>query len=220
MSTPSINNAMWSWWTKPIILRDASSTKNKTYVVFTETNGAVGLAIIDHVNNTTTRHIIADSFTPDDHNAGCVVTGNGRVAVFMQGRTITNRPGEKMFYVEFNEGENPSGQPLREFDFATAPQRSNYPNAFNADGELFVLSRQQQALGNQWLYVLNKWKLQEFSAPKTFFASNKYTWSYFAIRRNWLNKNRFDFALGWHPFLGSHHDIYWGSIMRHGATAP
>jgi hypothetical protein len=215
-----IPNAMWSWWTKPIVLRDYSLQKNKTYLVFTQSAGAVGLGIVDHNTKTVNRYILSTVFTPDDHNAGCVVTGNGKVAVFLQGRNVVGLPGDKMFYVEFDDGQDPTGLPLQSFDFATPPQRSNYPNAYNADGELFVLSRNQQAVGSQWHYVLNTWPLTTFTAPKTFFGSSQYKWPYFAIRRNTNDKNIFNFALGWHPFDGNHHDIYYGQLLRHGTTAP
>lgn len=211
-----INDAMWSWWTKPIVLRDYGKNKNKTYVVFTQADGAVGLAVVDHKKRKITRHIISTAFTPDDHNAGCVVAGDGRVAVFMQGRNIVGHPGDKMFYVEFGDGENPSGLPLKSFDFATAPNRSNYPNAYNSDNELFVLSRNQQAIGNQWNYVLGTWPLTTFQPPKPFFASQRYTWPYFSVRRSTEEKSVFNFALGWHPFDGKHHDIYFGQINRYG----
>ncbi len=215
-----VDNAMWSWWTKPILLRDYSATKNKTYLVFTESVGTAGLAVIDHLAEKVDRYTLSGAFSPDDHNAGCVVTGNGKVAVFLQGRNVIGEPGEKMFYVEFNEGESPEGIPMKSFDFATPPQRSNYPNVFNSAGEIFVLSRNQQALGNQWHYVLGTWPLTTFSAPKAFFASKVWTWPYFAVRRSTVNKDVFNFALGWHPFDGKHHDIYYGEIHRNGLTAP
>jgi len=211
-----IPNAMWSWWTKPIVMRDFGKNKNKTYLVFTETAGAVGLAIVDHSKRTTERHIISTAFTPDDHNAGCIVTGNNRVAVFMQGRNIIDQPGNKMLYVEFKDGENPTGLPLKSFDLAIPPNRSNYPNVYNSRGELFALSRNQQALGEQWNYVLGSWPMTEFSPPQAFFASSKWTWPYFAIRRNPQDSGLFHFALGWHPFDGKHHDIYYGTIVRQG----
>lgn len=221
LSTPFlIPNAMWSWWTKPVVLRDYGPSKNKSYLVFTESTGAVGLAILDHQTQTQTRHVLSAAFTPDDHNAGCVVTGNGKVAVFMQGRNVLGLPGEKMYYVEFDEGADPAGLPLGSFDFATAPNRSNYPNAFNADGKLFVLSRNQQALGEQWRYVLNTWPLGAFAAPRPFFASSQFTWPYFAVRRSTLDRNVFVFALGWHPFDSTHHDLYYGKLLRHGVGEP
>lgn len=212
-----IPDGMWSWWTKPLVLRDYSATKNRTYVVHTERSGAVSLSIIDHNTNTTKRHIIATNFSPDDHNAGSVVVGNGRVAIFMQGRTIIGASKHDMYYVEFGENEDPTGLKLKSFPFGkeTSAGGSNYPNTYNAQGQFFLLSRMDNALGEQWGIVLNSWPLGTFSERKTFYGSTKYTWSYFATNRG-TDKNVFPFALGFHPFSGNHYNIYYGEIHRNG----
>ena len=213
--TPSfeVTDAMWSWWVKPNLLRNG----DKTYATFTQTDGSDGLAIFDHSTGAQKRYLLGtDRFTPDDHGAGSVVVGNGRVAVFLEGRDILGQSKLPMYYVEFGENEDPTGIPLKSFPFATdlPAGGSNYPNTYNADGQFFLLSRMTYNLGDQWGYVLNTWPLTAFSPPKVFYASQAYTWPYFATNRSARDSRVFPFALGFHPFSSTHHDIYYGEIHR------
>lgn len=220
-----VSDSMWSWWVKPNLLRDVTATKNKTYVTFTQTDGSDGLAIFDHSTNTLKRYLIGtQSFTPDDHGAGSVVAGSGRLAVFIQGRdAIAPASAYSMYYVEFGENEDPTGLPLQSFPFSpigVLNQGSNYPNTYNADGQFFLLSRMSTNLGFQWGYVLNTWPLTTFQPRQVFYASEKYTWPYFATHRSAINKNVFPFALGFHPFSSTFHEIFYGEIHRNGIKEP
>jgi hypothetical protein len=216
-----ITDAMDGWWVKPNLLRDGE----RTYVTFTQTDGADGLAIYDHRTGALTRYVIGTApLAPDDHGAGSVVVGNGRVAVFIQGRDqLAPNSIYSMYYVEFGENENPTGLPLRSFPFSVlgvVNEGSNYPNTYNADGQFFLMARMSNLIGYQWGYVLNTWPLGEFPARRVFYASEKYTWPYFATHRSAADKNVFPIALGFHPFSSTLHSIYYGEIHRYGATQP
>jgi hypothetical protein len=219
-------NSMWSWWIKPLILRDQNATNNWTYTCFTQSNGAVGLLITNHKTGNTAQYTINSSltFNPDDHNASSICAGNGKVTVFMQGR-VARLPANanNMFYIEFDEGTNPSNKIVNNVTFSTVPTSttSGYPNTFNANGKFLLIGRQQQPItANQWLAVTGDWPVSNLSAPKGFFRSG-YSWTYFALRRSYLDKDVINFAQGWHPYnTTSNHDITYGKILRNGNSAP
>ena len=221
----NVNNAMWSWWTKPVTLRDVTSINNWTYSCFTHSNGAVGLAITNNLTRNTTAYTVTANgvFDPDDHNAGSIAAGNGKVAIFIQGR-VSKSPynTNNMFYIEFNEGTSPAGKTLNNINFSyeSTAVSSFYPNSFNSNGNFFLFGRQtQQNNANQWIYVRNTWPLTSFQSPQPFFKST-YTWPYFAIRRSLLDKDVFNFALGWHPYDStSNNSIYFGKILANGNSA-
>lgn len=215
-----LNNAMWSWWTKPLILREISGGNNRTYTTFTQSNGAVAVGITDNLTGNTQQYTIttANTFTPDDHNAGAVCTGNGKVAIFIQGRNVANANvlnPNNMFYVEWNDGAIPLPGNLVNITFSTANTAvaSFYPNAFNANGRFILLGRQQQQnTANQWIYTRSTWPLANFSSPQGFFRSSN-SWPYLAFRRSPFTTQVIHFALGWHPYdSDSNRNIYYGNI--------
>ena len=222
----NLNNAMWSWWTTPKMLRHSNESNNWTYTSYTHANGGVGLAVTNHNTGNTVQYTVNSSltFNPDDHNAGAVVAGNNKVFVFMQGRVV-NAPAntKNMFYIEFDEGTNPVGKPVTNVTFSTSPTAtaSFYPVPFNANGKFVLLGRQQQAnTANQWLAVTGDWPVANLSAPKGLFRSTL-TWPYFAFRRSTLDKDVINFAQGWHPKeTDSNHSVHYGKILRNGNTAP
>jgi hypothetical protein len=223
----NVNNAMWSWWTKPVTLRDVNTTNNWTYSCFTHSNGAVGLAVTNNLTRNTTAYTITSSglFGPDDHNAGSVAAGNGKVAIFIQGRNVANANvlnPNNMFYIQFDEGTTPAGRTLQNitFSYEASATASFYPNSFNANGDFFLFGRQTQlATANQWIYARSTWPLTTFQSPQPFFKST-FTWPYFAIRRSILDPYVFNFALGWHPYDStSNNSIYFGKILYNGNTA-
>lgn len=229
----SLNDAMWSWWTKPIVLRHVSNTNNvinnRTYMGFTQSNGAVGVAICDNLTGNTQQYTLtlANNFGPDDHNAGSICAGNNKVALFIQGRNVANANvlnPKNMFYVQWNEGETPPTGNLLNITFSTAntATASFYPNVFNANGKFILLGRQQsENTSNQWLAVTADWPLSNIAAPKGFFRSN-FSWPYLAFRRDTLVPNKINFALGWHPTdSDSNRNIYYGNIIaRTDTTTP
>jgi len=226
-TTVSANNAMWSWWIKPLVLRDKNASNHWTYACFTQSNGAVGVSITNHDTGTSNQYTITpeNAFAADDHNASAVVAGNNKVAIFIQGRVANSAVlnPNNMFYIEFNEGESPAGKNLTNVTFSTAPTAttSGYPNAFNANGKFLLIGRQQQPnTANQWLAVTGDWPLANLSSPKGMFASSN-TWMYFALRRSYLDKDVINFAHGWHPYnSNSDKTIRYGSILRNGNSAP
>ena len=223
----TINNAMWSWWIKPIVLRDKNASNHWTYACFTQSNGAVGVSITNHNTANTTQYTItpANTFSKDDHNASAVVTGNNKAYIFIQGRTANSSVlnPNNMYYIEFNEGESPASKNLTNVTFSTAPTAtaSFYPNAFNANGKFILLGRQQTAnSANQWLTVTGDYPIANLSSPKGLFKSI-YTWPYFALRRSYADRNIINFAQGWHPYDStSNNNIYFAKILRNGNTAP
>ena len=223
----TLNNAMWSWWTTPKILRHTgSSSNNWTYTSYTHSNGGVGLAVTDHNIGVTTQYTVNSNlrFSADDHNAGAVVAGNNKVLVFMQGRVLTSGGNSNnMFYIEFDEGTSPVGKPVNNITFCTAntATASYYPAPFNANGKFILIGRQQpQITANQWLAVTGDWPVANLSSPKGLFRSG-YSWPYFAIRRSTTDKDVINFALGWHPTEStSNHSIHYGKILRNGNTGP
>jgi hypothetical protein len=223
----TINNAMWSWWIKPLILRDKNASNHWTYACFTQSNGAVGVSITNHNTAVSTQYTItpANAFSKDDHNASAVVTGNNKAYIFIQGRTANANilNPNNMYYLEFSEGESPAGKTLTNVTFSTAPTAtaSFYPNAFNANGKFILLGRQQTAAtANQWLAVIGDYPVSNLSTPKGLFRST-YTWPYFALRRSFADRDVINFALGWHPYDStSNNNIYFGKILRNGNTGP
>lgn len=223
----TINNAMWSWWIKPLILRDRNASNHWTYACFTQSNGAVGVSITNHNTAVSTQYTItpANAFAKDDHNASAVVTGNNKAYIFIQGRTANANilNPNNMYYIEFNEGESPAGKNLTNVTFSTAPTAtaSFYPNAFNANGKFILLGRQQTAAtANQWLAVVGDYPVANLSTPRGLFRST-FTWPYFALRRSFADRDVINFALGWHPYDStSNNNIYFGKILRNGNTAP
>jgi hypothetical protein len=216
-----LNNAMWSWWTKPLILREISDGNNRTYTTFTQSNGAVGVGITDNLTGNTEQYTLtlANTFYADDHNAGAVCTGNGKVVVFIQGRNVANANvlnPNNMFYIEWNEGSPPTVGNLVNITFSTANTAvaSYYPNAFNSNGRFILFGRQQQQnTANQWIYARSSWPLANFASPQGFFRSSN-SWPYFAFRRGSFNPNIINFALGWHPIdSDSNRSIYYGNIF-------
>lgn len=226
-SSVTINNAMWSWWIKPLILRDKNASNHWTYACFTQSNGAVGVSITNHNTANTTQYTItpANTFSKDDHNASAVVTGNNKAYIFIQGRTANANVlnPNNMYYIEFNEGTSPAGKNLVNVTFSTAPTAtaSFYPNAFNANGKFILLGRQQVLnTANQWLAVTGDYPIANLSTPKGLFKST-YTWPYFALRRSYVDRDIINFALGWHPYDStSNNNIYFGKILRNGNTGP
>jgi hypothetical protein len=222
----NLNNAMWSWWTTPKMIRHSGASNNWTYTSYTHANGGVGLAITNHNTGNTVQYTVNSSltFTADDHNAGAVVAGNNKVVVFMQGRVVNAPANSKnMFYIEFDEGNSPVGKTVVNVTFSTAATAtaSFYPIPFNANGKFVLLGRQQQAnTANQWLAVTGDWPLANLSSPKGLFKSG-YTWPYFAFRRSTIDKDVINFAQGWHPKeTTSNHTIQYGKILRNGNTGP
>jgi hypothetical protein len=223
----NLTDAMWSWWTKPVFLRDSNASNNWTYTSFTHANGGVALAVTNHKTGNTVQYTVNSSIvcTPDDHNAGAICAGNGKVAVFIQGRNVVAPANaNNMFYIQFDEGAtNLVGLPVTNITFSTAntATASFYPAPFNANNNFLLLGRQQPAVtANQYLAITGEWPIANLSSPKGFFRS-QLSWPYFALRRSALDKDNINFALGWHPYDStSNHDIYYGKILANGNSAP
>lgn len=215
----SINNAMWSWWTKPLVLRDVNQNNNWTYSCFTQSNGAVGIAITDNKTGNTNQYTLttANTFSPDDHNASAICAGNNKVAIFIQGRVANSAVlnPNNMFYIQWDEGTVPLPGNLVNITFSTAntATASFYPNAFNSNSKFILIGRQQQEnTANQWIYTRGTWPLSNFSAPQGFFRST-YSWPYIALRRSPRSPAVINFAVGWHPTdSNSPRNIYYGNI--------
>lgn len=215
-----LNNAMWSWWTKPLILREIRGGNNRTYTAFTQSNGAVGIGVTNNLTGNTQQYTLtlANNFSPDDHNAGAVCVGNNRVAVFIQGRNANSAVlnPNNMYYAEWSEDSIPPVGNLVNITFSTAntASASYYPNVFNSNSRFVLFGRQQpENTANQWLVVTGNWPLANLSAPKGFFRSSN-SWPYLAFRRSPITPQIINFALGWHPYdSDSNRNIYYGNVV-------
>src|SRR5690554_2112735 len=188
----SVRNAMWSWWAKPCLLRNVDSLTNKTYMTFSQSDGAVGLAVFDHLRREAKRYIISRDFSADDHNTGAIAVGNGRVAVFYPGRKRTAGSTFSIYGIEFGVDDDPTDAEIKTYGTG-----GDYPNAYVSDGSIMLLARNTSTAGaQQWLTRVGDWPMDELQPQINFFSSS-HSWPYFATRRSRLDNSVINFALGW-----------------------
>jgi hypothetical protein len=218
---------MYSWWTKPNVIRYTDDEKDWTLHSFTSSNGDVGVMIHNHRDRNTRRYILDDSGrTPDDHNAGCLAIGDGKVVAVYGGRS-----------------NNPSFAPTNEclvceWDIAKEPNPANvtkyyldigrdYPLMFQYDDDVILIVSQRggdipvsdPSYGkasnplNTWTtghaFTTNSWPIGSGSgswSPKTPLTNYIIDdpnimpqWMYTTARRNADDPSIIDMIWGFHP---------------------
>jgi hypothetical protein len=221
------------WWVTPCLLRDYTSTNNSTYGTYSSNDGSIGVYVVDHnaagaVNVYKTGNNTI--FSPDDHSCGSIVIDQNTITHIIQGRTIiTNSLGlntYNMYYITWNKGSAPSlttnsANYLTAIPFGTSGDTSNYPNAYNSNGQFFLIGRVNVNQGvPQWKYVLNSWPFgnNSFTSSATFFQSANYSWPYISISRSMYNKSKFVLVQTYHASSSNLHEIRYAEINRAGST--
>lgn len=207
-----VPDAIWSWWANPCLLRQGDNT----YVTFSQSNGAVGLAVRNNATKALSRHILSTDFSPDDHNTGAIVADGNRVLALYPGRKRTAGDIDSLYYAEFADGTNPENASFGVF----SPLARDYPNAYNADGQMLVFARLDKT-GVQWRYQITPWPYDatDIVAPATLFSSVK-EWPYITSRRSRVDSSVINIAQGWHPNNEPTATIHYGSFHRNGVTNP
>jgi hypothetical protein len=217
-----VHDAMFSWWAKPMVLRYTDGNYNRTYQTFTQADGGAGVIIHDHINGATERYILDTDRTPDDHNAGCVQVGDGKVVVVIGGRSNTTAPVDNCLVCEWDIDDSPNGNSFNKYYLDIG---RDYPNLYQYDNDAFLLVSQRGANGllTGHSFRLNSWPLSETGwGPLTQLTDNQNSaeWMYITSRRNATNPNIIDLAIGFHPEFQSLGNIYKAQIRHVGGAEP
>lgn len=218
----AVSDAQYSWWARPMAMRHITDLYNRTYQTFTEANGAVGIIVHDHDLGTTERYILDTDRVPDDHNAGCVCVGQGKVVCTFGGRSNTTAPVDQCLICEWDIDETPNGNSFNKYYLDVG---RDYPNMYyyENDAILFVSQRGANGLTSGHSYRLNTWPLDENQwTAKTDLLDpvNSPDWTYVTSRRRQSNPSIIDLAVGFHPENQANANIYVAQIRHVGGNEP
>lgn len=218
----AVSDAMYSWWARPMIMRYTDGTYNRTYQTFTERGGAVGIIIHDHNIGTTERYLLDTDRVPDDHNAGCVQVGDGKVVCVFGGRSNTAAPVDNCLICEWDITDTPNGGSFNKYYLDIG---RDYPNLYQYENDAFLLVSQRGAnsFTTGHSFRLNSWPLDENTwTPQVdlFSTSLSPDWTYVTSRRRVDAPNIIDIAVGFHPEFQSEANIYVGEIRHVGGADP
>lgn len=223
----AVHDSMYSWWTKPNVIRYTDDAKDWTLHSFTSSNGDVGVMIHNHRDRNTRRYILDDSGrTPDDHNAGCICIGDGKVVAVYGGRSNNPSvaPTNECLICEWDIDKEPNPANVTKYYLDIG---RDYPLMFQYDDDVILIVSQRGAPippsdpsynkpsnpANTWTtghaFTTNSWPIGSGSgswSPKTPLTNYIIddpnimpAWMYTTARRNADDPSIIDMIWGFHP---------------------
>lgn len=213
----SARDAMFSWWVGPKCVRHKEYPVDRTYQTFTERSGASGIIIRDHANKTTSRYVLNSDLSKDDHNAGCVAVGDGKVVVVIGGRSNTVQPVDECFVAEWDIDGEPFDSSYSTYFLQVG---RDYPNIYQCGDEVILIASQRgdtdgSTTGHS--YMLNSWPLGSGAgswSAKTDITDQSVVpdWMYLTTRRDTDDPNVIHMAWGFHPTNEPNGSVYKSEI--------
>ena len=222
----AVHDAMFSWWTAPKTIRYTDESRDWTLQSFNQSNGAVGVFIHNHKNRNTGKYVLDSDRTPDDHNAGCITVGDGKVVAVYGGRSNTVAPVNECLVCEWDIDLEPNPGNVTKYYLAAG---RDYPVMFQYDDDaILIVSQRGGAIpvsdpsyqdpvttnpSNTWrtghAFMTNSWPLGSGSGswsaktPLTNYVIDDINempeWMYMTARRNYDDPSIIDMIWGFHP---------------------
>lgn len=204
-----IADAMWSWWTQPLLVNDG----RYTYSAPAGAYGQLKINIQDNFTGENKSYLVASGYETDDHNAGSIISDGSKVLVMYPGRRNPN-DSNACYYKYFNASEEPTPGLTKLSGF------NNYPELHRIGDEFIAFGRLTTGGGvPQWGYRISTWPLGTWSAEQTLIQT-AYSWPYIASRRSVTQENTIILGLAWHPLNTDHPTRFvgYGRLQRSGGV--